>query len=145
MASVEIALNWGGDFVIDSTGDLALVEDGSELFPALTQRITQMVLTTPLITSSAGAALSVPDDVFHPTAGAGLRWAVGRLADNALLNQIELAILDELAKEPDIAPQPTPTVAFTVYQNGVTCQITASTVAGQVVAFPPIPVTPSGA
>ena len=145
MATIEASLPWGGDFALDSTGDLLLVEDSSGSFPALTQRITQMLLTTPLITDAYGNALSTPDDMFHPTTGAGLRWAVGRNASTALLQQIETAILTELAKEPDIAPQPTPTVVFTVYPDGVTCQVTATLVNGQVIALPPIRVTPSGA
>lgn len=144
MATTEVALAWGGDFVLDSTGDLVLLQDGNGAYPALTQRLTQMVLTTPLITASNGTPLSVPDDVFHPTAGAGLRWAVGRLGDNGLLDQIELAVLEELAKEPDVAPQPKPTVSFVVYQNGASCQIVFTAITGQVVALPPIPITPSG-
>ena len=144
MASTEVALSWGGDFVIDSTGDLALVQDDGGAYPALTQRITQMALTTPLITAANGSPLSVPDDVFNPTAGAGLRWSIGRLADNALLDQIEMAILEELAREPDVAPEPTPTVTFTVYPNGATCQVVFTAITGQVVALPPIPITPGG-
>jgi hypothetical protein len=144
--SIEVALPYGGDFSLDATGDLLLVEDGNGAYPALQQRIIQMLLTSPQIKDSNGNPIpGSADDMFNPTAGAGLRRAVGNVENNALLAEIEARMIEGLSKEPDVAPYPAPQIEFVVYPNGVVCNLTFATVDGQVIALPPIPLTPSGA
>lgn len=146
MGSVEVALPWGGDFSLDATGDLLLVQDGDGKYPALQQRIIQMLLTSPQLTDAAGNGIAgSADDMFNPDTGAGLRRAIGNVENNALLSQIESRMLEGLAQEPDIAPYPAPQIEFIVYPNGIVCTITANTIDGQVLPLPPIPLTPDGA
>ena len=144
--SVEVKLDYGGDFELDATGDLVLVEDGNGEYPALQQRIIQMLLTSPQLKDGAGNPIpGSADDMFNVNAGAGLRRAIGSVENNALIAEIEARMIEGLSKEPDIAPYPAPQIEFVVYPNGIVCNVTVATVDGQVVALPPIPLTPSGA
>lgn len=144
--SVEVKLDYGGDFELDSTGDLVLVDDSNGQWAALQQRIIQMLLTAPQLVDDTGNPVpGSADDPFNATTGAGLRRAIGNIENNALLAQIESRIMDALSQDPDVAPYPPPDLEFTVYPNGVVANLTLTAVDGQVIPLPPIPLTPSGA
>lgn len=144
--SREVKLDYGSDFELDATGDLVLVEDGNGEYPALQQRIIQMLLTAPQMKDASGNPVAgSADDMFNPTAGAGLRRAIGNVENDALIAQIEARIIEGLSKEPDVAPYPAPQLEFQVFPNGIIANLTVATVDGQVIALPPIPLTPSGA
>lgn len=146
MPSVEVKLDYGGDFELDASGDLVLLVDDNGQYPALQQRIIQMILTSPQSKDAAGNPIAgSADDPFNVTAGAGARRIIGNTENSALIGEIEARILQGLAKEPDIAPYPPPQLEFTVYPNGIVCNLTAETVDGQVLPLPPIPITLSGA
>lgn len=143
--SREVALSYGGDFVLDATGDLLLVDDADGEWAALQQRVIQMLLTSPQLADGSGNVIpGSADDVFNPTAGAGLRRSIGNLENNALLAEIEARVMDNLALDPDVAPYPAPQLEFVVYPNGVVANLSLTAIDGQNVVFPPIPLTPAG-
>lgn len=143
--STEVALEYGGDFQLDSTGDLLLVNDANGTFTALQQRIVRLLLTSPLAVDGAGNPISEPDDLFNPGVGVGLRAYVGSGSSPAMLAEVETRIRQGLAQEPDVAAYPAPVIDFSVYIDAVVCNVTVTTISGITVALPPITVSPAGA
>lgn len=145
MPSTEVYLNYGGDFVLDSTGDLLLATDDNGTFTAIQQRLVRLLLTSPLAVDASGNPISEADDIFNPTVGVGLRADVGRGASDALLAEVEARIRQGLSDEPDVAAYPAPIVDFQVYTDAVVCNVTVVTIDGVTVPLPSITITPAGA
>jgi phage baseplate assembly protein W len=116
----DIYLQWHGDLAVDSTGDLALVDDVDRA----NQRICRRLLT------NSG------DYIWQPTYGGGLAQFVGSPARTA---EIESVIRTQLSFEPTVATTPAPnidtriadsangyvtaTISYSVAPSGTTVQL----------------------
>ena len=144
--STEVRLDWGTDFVLTATGDLQVHNDANGNYPALIQRVIQMILTSPqLFDANNNPVPGSPDDIFNIQAGVGARRIIGNVENNALLDDIENKVLAGLANEPDVATDPQPQLEFIVYPNGIVLNLTIYAITGQQIPFPPIPITLAGA
>lgn len=143
--SVEFSLPWNGDFTLTDTGDIQLSADNSTAPNATIERITRLLLTSPTLFDQNNAPIAQPDDLFHPTWGAGLRAYVGTNFTAALLQQIQAATLQQLRQDPGVAFQPTPIVTVTSPSlNTVTMTVQFWSPQGQPLALPTITISPNG-
>ena len=142
----EIFLEYGADFIIDDTGDLQLAVDSLNTFDATIQRLTRLLLTSPVIYDNANKPLTPPDDIFHPEYGAGLRAAVDSGYTKQNLTALKASILSQLAEDPAVANTPQPQVAMTLMSDNQTVllNITFTTVQGQTLSLPTLYVSPQG-
>lgn len=141
--SVEIALDWSGDFQYDSTGDLILALDTPDAPTATNQRLVRLILTAPNIVVN-GHPVAYADDIFHPTWGAGLRAYVDDTFNAATLQKLTNHILQALAADPAVAASPRPTVTSNlVGPNTATIAIAYTDTLGQKQVLPTINLTPT--
>jgi hypothetical protein len=141
--SVEIALDWSGDFQYDSTGDLILAIDTPSAPTATNQRLIRLILTSPNIVVK-GQPVAFADDIFHPTWGAGLRAYVDETFNAATLQRLANRIRQQLAADPAVAPSPAPTIALNmVGVNAATLSIVYTDTLGQKQVLPTINLTPN--
>ena len=105
----DIYLPWGGDMLVDQSGNVVLAENWDEV----SQKLERDLLTTPAIQQTDGT-LSVADCVFHPDYGAGLRQFLGQLTIAGIIQQIQTKTLSQIRQNPNIATSPAPVVAFQV-------------------------------
>src|SRR5260370_16121295 len=105
---------WNGDFSVDPTGDLVLAVDTPNNPIATQQRLYRLLMTNPRsFSQDANAPCSVPNDLFAPSYGAGLRLQTGQMMTGALVGKIESAIYAALQTDPTIVSSPPPTVTIT--------------------------------
>ena len=90
---MALIAEWGGDLIVSSSGDLAVVPKAVEL----EWRIIRRLLTNP------------GDYVWHPEYGTGLASHIG---DTASRHAIEANILYQMSFEKDVPASPAPTVMF---------------------------------
>src|SRR5215469_6503831 len=90
----DIALDWGGDFSFDNTGDLLLI-DGD---PYVRQKIERRLCT---------AVLSY---IYHLDYGAGLLQQIGMAPS---LSTIQSLVHSQIALEESVAPSPSPVITVT--------------------------------
>lgn len=135
LTAVEAALEYGGDYQLTASGDLAIVQD-TALYPYATiQRVTFLILTNPVIPNITNTASGEPDDIFNHTYGAGARAYVGRSSGSASVNieAMQNNIQSGLAADPYIAQNPKPTVTFSSldnYVSSVLCTVSFTTISG---------------
>jgi hypothetical protein len=149
MPNVEIALTnngWGGDFQVDATGDLVLVQDANNNPAATTQRVYRMLMTSPRqVDPDTGDPVSIPDDLFAPGYGGGLRVHVGKMITPGLIGEIESDIEAGLQTEDTIDNSQPPSVAITRPANNLLqIALECDTVTGEVVSVPSFPLLLSG-
>jgi hypothetical protein len=135
--STECLLPFGGDFSLDSTGDLVLISDDANASPATEQRIIQMLLTNPVLRDANNRPIGPPDDIFNPTNGIGEGRLVGAKASSANAVATKAAILKGLSSFPELVKSPAPVVAVTF--DGAASflvSISAQTVTGKTISIP---------
>ncbi|WP_024517083.1 hypothetical protein [Bradyrhizobium sp. Tv2a-2] len=81
-------LEWGGDFGVDATGDLLLVDGDDEVRQRLERR---------LFTAAKGGY------VWHPEYGAGLPQKIGSVLSQS---EIQSIVSSQIAMEASVAPNP---------------------------------------
>lgn len=94
----DLFLEWGGDFQIDATGDLLVVDGDTEV----RQRIERRLFTAP------------GGYVWHPEYGAGLPRKIGSVFS---LSQIRSIVMSQLALEASVAPSPPAQISVTESEN----------------------------
>jgi phage baseplate assembly protein W len=135
---------WGGDFALDSTGDLILSQDTSQVPQATIERLTRLVLTCANLTDQYGNVIGWADDIHHPNWGAGIRAYVNATFNQTTFQNITNAIQAQLAVDPAVAIQPQPQVSLTQQGTyGASLQIQFKTQQGQLVVLPTINLTPT--
>lgn len=112
LSPLEVDLPWNGDFTFDDTGDLVLAADTPTSPDATTQRLVRLLFTSPLLKDRYGNPIAWPDDLFHPTWGAGLRAWVDSPFDDISLETIRSDTMAALLKDPGVSPSPAPQVTF---------------------------------
>ena len=96
----DASVEWGGDFSLSPTGDLALV-DGDDF---ARQRIERRLLT------------AVRAYVWHPSYGAGLPQKIGATMS---ASQVSSIVRAQIALEASVAPAPAPIISVTESQTNV--------------------------
>ena len=96
----DLALEWGDDFQIDSTGDLWVVDGDDEV----RQRLERRLFT------------AVQGYVWHPEYGAGLPQKIGSVLS---VSQIQSIVASQLALEASVAPSPPAQLTVTAQPGGV--------------------------
>jgi alpha-beta hydrolase superfamily lysophospholipase len=140
--SVEVSLDWSGDFQYDSTGDLILAVDTTDAPTATNQRLIRLILTAPNIVVN-GQPVAFADDIFHPTWGAGLRAYVDDTFNATTLQKLTNHIMQMLSADPAVAASPRPTVTSNmVGPNAATVAITYTDTLGQKQVLPTINLSP---
>jgi hypothetical protein len=137
----EISLSnngWGGDLATDETGDLVLAIDTPNNPIATQQRIYRLLMTSPRQSDQdLDEWCSIPDDLFAPTYGAGLRFQVGQMMTAGLIGQLESAIFAALQTDPTIVSLPPPSVTITnAGSNTLQIDISATAVSGEIITIP---------
>ena len=137
----EISLSnngWGGDMAVDATGDLVLAVDTPNNPVATQQRIYRLLMTSPQqFDPDTNAPCSVPDDLFAPSYGAGLRIQVGQMMTAGLIGNLESAIFAGLQTDPTIVSLPPPSVTITnAGSNTLQIDISATAVSGEIITIP---------
>lgn len=94
----DVALEWGGDFQISSTGGLLLVDGDVEV----RQRLERRLFT------------AVHGHVWHPEYGAGLPQKIGGVLS---VSDIQPIVASQLALEQSVAPSPPPVLTVTTSSN----------------------------
>lgn len=94
----DVALEWGGDFQISSTGGLLLVDGDVEV----RQRLERRLFT------------AVQGYVWHPEYGAGLPQKIGGVPS---VSDIKSIVASQLALEQSVAPSPPPVLTVTASPN----------------------------
>jgi hypothetical protein len=145
-APTEIYLDWNSDFVLDATGDLSVAQDSIYSAEATTQRLIRTLLTSPRIKASNGQYISVPDDLFNPDFGAGLRAAVDMGFSPKNIAALQTLIFSEIIKDPGVQTTPSPNVNIQLQPGGQTCtlNITFTSVTSQLVALPTLVISAQG-
>jgi hypothetical protein len=143
---VEIAISnggYGGDFLLDDTGDLVLSIDTPSDPQATIDRLTRLILTNANVTDGNGNVIGYADDIFHPTWGASVRAYIGENFTDAIAQTITTKIRAQLAEDPMVADS-APVLTQTA-PNTVAIVVTFSTTDGQTAVLPTIALTPNGA
>lgn len=145
----EVAITnggYGGDFLLDDTGDLVLSIDTPSSPQATIERLTRLVLTNANLTDEQGNVIGYADDIFHPTWGASVRAYVGENFSDAIVQAVTSKIRAQLADDPMVAASPVPQVSLTqTAPNTVALVVTFLTTDGQTAVLPTITLTPTGA
>ena len=140
LGSVELWLEWGGDFVLQGNGDLLLAQDTANTTDATTQRLVRLLLTNPRVPTASGG-YTVPGDLFNPTYGAGLPAAVGGMYDpnssQGLPESIQTIVTAALAADPSVASVQSITV--TPQASGLFLDIVVTATNGQTIVLPSLP------
>lgn len=141
--AVEVYLAAGGDFELQANGDLVLAIDSGGSVTATEQRLYRLLTTNPRRFNDAGQPVSIPDDVFNPTYGAGLPALVGQPITAALIAQVKATILNALLNDPSISANPAPTVPVAPYGTSmlIVGPITCMAVSGQIYTIPSFPLS----
>lgn len=141
---IDLGLGYAADFSIDATGDLVLAQDAATSSNATTQRITRLILTTPMLTDQSGNAIGYADDIFHPNWGAGLRAYVDGAFNATTLQSIAASVQQQLAADPAVSNTPTPIVNLSLQSTyAALLQVTFWTTNGQKQVLPTITLTPT--
>jgi hypothetical protein len=144
-SACEALLTFGGDYQLTANNDLAVVRDTPYSAAATIQRITFMVMTMAALPNVTNTAVGEPDDMFNPGYGGNAPAYVGRKNQTQNLDALERSILAGIAADPFIAPTPQATCTFTVdpdpYVDTIYATPTFTTITGQVVTIPDIPIT----
>jgi hypothetical protein len=96
----DVSLEWNGDFDVDATGDLLVVDGDVEVRQRLERR---------LFTASQGY-------VWHPSYGAGLPQKIGSVLS---ASQIRSIVASQLALEASVAPNPPAQLTVTPQPGGI--------------------------
>lgn len=96
----DLSLEWGDDLVIDSTGDLLVVDGDDEV----RQRLERRLFT------------AVQGYVWHPDYGAGLPQKIGSVLT---VSEIQSVVASQLALEASVAPSPPAILTVTPAPGGV--------------------------
>lgn len=140
MPNVDFAMTnngWNGDFEIDATGDVVLVQDVQNSPLATQQRLYRLLMTNPRLFDGSGNPISSGDDLFAPDWGAGVRALTGQMITDAFTTDIQTHVLDALASDPGVAQDPAPAVTVTsVGNNTVLVSVTCTAVTGEIVTLP---------
>lgn len=83
----DAALEWGGDFIADASGDLLVIDGDDEVRQRLERR---------LFTAAGGY-------VWHPSYGAGLPKKIGSVLSPT---QVQSIVVSQLAQEASVATNP---------------------------------------
>lgn len=147
--NVEISMTndgWGGDFIIDATGDLVLAQDVPNSPIATQQRVYRLLMTNPRgFNQDTNAPSSPPNDLFAPSYGAGLRLATGEMMTAQLLGKIESSIYAGLQTDPTIVANPPPSVTIqNMGSNVLQVNVSATAVNGEIVTIPSFPLALNG-
>ena len=138
-------MSYGGDYQLTSNGDLAVTQDTPYNPSATQQRVVFLILTNPALPNSLGNNTSTPDDMFNPAYGSGARAYVGRNTSVANLGAFERAIQSG-ALDPAILQSPRPVITITTDSTGdVFASVSFTTITGQEVTIPDIPLTGANA
>lgn len=135
---------WGGDFLLDDTGDLVLSQDTADVPQATIERLTRMVLTTPMLRDAQGNPIGWADDIHHPDWGVGLRAFVNEAFNASTFQSIANAVISQLKLDPGVSQSSAPAVSFA--QRGVyNAQMSISfvTALGKSAVLPTINLSPS--
>lgn len=139
MSRRSLYLEYGGDFVISPQGSLQLAVDDQNSATATTQRLTRLVLTTPIQKDQYGRVIGRGDSYFYPQYGASLRTYVDSTPTASDLAAIRAAILNGIAQDPGIARTPAPIVTITQPDStSLLVYIQVVTASGQTVTLPNI-------
>lgn len=93
----DIALEWGSDFYVSETGDLAVVDQADEL----RQRVIRRLLTNSAVLDTVrGLVSTMPDNLFEPTYGGNARAYVDATVTPELIGRIEYLLRQQLTQEP---------------------------------------------
>lgn len=101
--SSDLHLEWAGDLVVSSTGDLLACQD----FNLLTQRIIRRLITNP------------KDIIFEPAYGVGVGRYIDEGLNQDLYAQIRRRIIEQVYKEDIVARNPEPEITFQDDINGL--------------------------
>lgn len=128
---------WNGDFEIDATGDVVLVQDVQNNPAATQQRLYRLLMTNPRLFDGSGNPISSGDDIFAPDYGAGVRALTGQMITPAFITSLQAHILKGLATDPGVAADPPPTVTITnVGNNIVQVDVSCNSITGEIVTLP---------
>jgi hypothetical protein len=116
--AVELKKPYDGDLELTPNGDLALLQDTFENAPATEQRVEHAAFTSPTPLNADGVAIGRPDDLFHPDYGAGLPQFLGEPFTPALVARIQAQMLMALARDPNVAQSPSPSVSVIELASG---------------------------
>jgi hypothetical protein len=94
----DFYLEWDGDFVLDATGDLLVIDGDDEV----RQRIERRLFT------------AVNGYVWHPQYGAGLPQKIGSLLS---VTDIQSIVSQQLGLEQSVAPSPPAIITVTKVSN----------------------------
>lgn len=135
----DLSLFWGGDLVIDETGDLGTVVGAAEL----QQRVIRRFLTNSVQTDLNGNVISPPDYLFEPAYGGNARLYVDRNADTETVQAIQQRLQQQISQEAEVATFPAPVISVdtTTLPDGLIVNAQVALATGQVVAIPEIEVT----
>jgi hypothetical protein len=133
----SLYLEYGGDFQFDTQGSLLLAVDTQAEATSTIQRLQRLLFTNPRIKDVYGNILSRGDSLFFPDYGAGVPAFVDATMTDALLEQLQSTILDQLSTDAGISRNPAPvvTIATDGFDN-LTISVTVTTVNGQVATTP---------
>jgi hypothetical protein len=146
LGNVEVALEFGGDFILTPQGDLQVVNDRDDGGLATQQRIERLIMTCPTLKDANGNRIARADDIFNPNYGAGVRRVVGSLVTPDLINRIISQIAAGLAADPGISQDQPPSISVTDGGGGILYvgPVSVTTVIGQVVTVPSRPLNVFG-
>jgi hypothetical protein len=136
---------YGQDLQLSPSGGLLLADDSGTVATASQQRLVRIVMTAPRMFDQSGTPIARGDDLFNQGFGAGLPALVDELVDQTVLFGIKTAILNAIAIDPNFSKTPAPQVTFSQPDpQTLLVFVAATTVSGQPVATPPIPLTVGG-
>lgn len=128
---------WNGDFQIDATGDIILVQDQPSYPLATQQRLYRLLMMNPRLFDGAGNPISCGDDLFATDYGAGIRALTGQMITPAFIELLTQQIIDGLASDPDVVLSPLPTINVqNVGNNTVLIDVSCTIATGETVTLP---------
>lgn len=106
------SLPWRGDFAVDDHGHLIMVEGDI----AYQERIIRRLLTTPrLFDRYTGVPIAVPDYIFNPPFGAGLRRLVNRVIS---IDELTRLITGQILEDAETKKSVKPKVEVEMFDDG---------------------------
>lgn len=139
LGSVEVWLEYGGDFVLQANGDLLLAQDTANTTDATMQRLVRLLLTNPRVPTAGG--YTIPGDLFNPSYGAGLPASVGGMynpnSSQGLPDSIQSVVTAALAADPSVASVQSITV--TPQSSGLFLNVAVTATNGQTIVLPSLP------
>jgi hypothetical protein len=136
----DFSLEWGGDLVVDDTGDFAIVDQADEL----RQRVMRRFLTNSQVLDTTRGLVSImPDNLFEPTYGGNARAYVDATIRPEIIGRIQNLLLQQLSEEP-ACDSVNSTVNVTWDRNSGSIVVSANVLlnTGAVISIDPFEIAP---